>query len=242
MANEEKRKEYLQKVKNIMTNPRKNPYIRYHEQNFSTFNYGEMTPINSDIIVNMPNARIILSEKVHESLLATKDVTVLKNVEIPFFLCGDEAYNEIIFNECIIDENILSGVNSQTEANFSNEMLNRLQEKIEKNTIEENTNNEYKFVVCHGHSHPPIGDFYQNFSLGDFTSYIEMNQENPVFNDKKVELVGCVVTADEDINFVFYDNIKNNFYRFLDVFVLDKENNYSRVNCYGQSQAKRYNI
>ena len=55
------REQYLQKVKDIMIH--KNPYGAYHQQNFNTYSaYGEMAPINSDIINNTPNSKIILSE------------------------------------------------------------------------------------------------------------------------------------------------------------------------------------
>ena len=64
----------------------KNPYGMYHKQNFDTYSsYGEMTPINSDIINNMPASQIILSEEVHGQLLGIQDVTNLKNKEIPFY-------------------------------------------------------------------------------------------------------------------------------------------------------------
>ena len=61
------REQYVQKVKEIMIN--KNPYGMYHKQNFDTYSsYGEMTPINSDIINNIPASQIILSEEVYEML------------------------------------------------------------------------------------------------------------------------------------------------------------------------------
>ncbi len=113
-------------------------------------------------------------------------------------------------------------------------MLNNLQ-----NRINENLNNG--LVVCHGHSHPPIGNFHQNFSLGDFTSYIQTNQNNPVFKNKQVELTSCLVTSKGDINFVFYDNQSDNFYRFTNVFAKDKNNNMTPVNCYGLNQSRQIN-
>lgn len=45
-----------------------------------------MTPINSDIINNMPNAQIVLSEEVYQILLAIKEVTNEINQEFPFFI------------------------------------------------------------------------------------------------------------------------------------------------------------
>lgn len=224
------REQYLQRVKNIMVN--KNPYGKYHQQNFDAFSsYGEMTPINSDIINNMPSSRIILSEDVYEMLLAVCDATNSTNQEFPFFLYGKEtANNQVEFTEFISSSN-----NRQsTEAGFNQAMINNLQ-----NRINGNLNNG--LVVCNGHSHPPIGSFHQNFSLGDFITYMRMNQENSVFKNKQVELIGCLVTSTGDVNFVFYDNQSDNFYRFTNVFVKDKNNNLKPINCYGLNQSRQIN-
>lgn len=203
----------------------------YHNQNFDTYSsYGEMTPINSNIINNMPASQIILSEEVYEMLLAVQDVTNSTNHEFPFFLYGKEVADNIIeFNEFISSSNNRQSV----EANFNANMIENLQKKV-------NSNLNNGFVVCHGHSHPPIGSFHQNFSLGDFTSYMQMNQDNPVFKNKQVELTSCLITSTGDINFVFYDNQSNNFYRFINVFVKDKDNNLKPVNCYGLNQEQQY--
>ena len=103
--------------------------------------------------------------------------------------------------------------------------------------IDNNLNSN--FVVCHGHSHPSISKFHQNFSLGDFASYIEMNQNNSAFRNKQIELTSCLVTSTGDINFLFYDNISDNFYRFTNVYVR-KENGLRSVNCYNMNQEENY--
>lgn len=208
------REQYKQSVKDIMIN--KNPYGAYHLQNFNTYdNYDEMTPINSDIINNMPNAIIILSEEVYQMLLVIKEVTNEANQVFPFFLYGKEIKNnQIEFNEFMSASN-----NRQnTEASFNQTMINNLQNRIKGNL---NTG----LVVYQGHSHPPIGDFHQNFSLGDFTSFMQMNEDIPVFKNRQVELISCLVTNTGDINFVFYDNVNQNFYRFTNVVVRGKDNN-----------------
>lgn len=223
------REQYLQSVKNIMIT--KNPYGKYHKQNFETYNsYGEMTPINSNIINNMPNSKIILSTDVYNFLLAIQEVTNIKGKEIPFFLYGKEIRHNIIeFNEIMTHNNNNRKTN---EASFDQHMRKDLENKI-------NNNLNANLVVGHGHSHPPIGDFHENFSLGDFASYMQMNQENKVFKTKQSELVGCLVTSTGDINFVFYDNQSNNFYRFTNVYVKDENDNLKPINCYGLNQEQQ---
>ncbi len=219
------RDQYLQSVKEIMIN--KNPYGAYHKQNFDNYSsYGEMAPINKDIINNMPNGQIIISEEVYEMLLAVQDVTIEQNKEIPFFLYGKEIGNNTIeFNEFISS----SDNRQNNAASFNKEMINNLENKLKDNL------NKH-FVVCHGHSHPPIGDLHQNFSLGDFASYMQMNEDNQVFKTRQAELMGCLVTSTGDINFVFYDNINKNFYRFTNVFIKNKNNDYIQINNYGLNQ------
>ena len=226
------REQYLQKVKDIMIH--KNPYGAYHQQNFNTYSaYGEMTPINSDIINNMPNSKIILSEEVYGALLGIQDVTNIEKKEIPFFLYGKEVENNVIEFDSYITSSSREKRQS-TETNYDENMRNDLVNKL--------NNNRYNgFVVCHGHSHPR-GSFSENFSLGDFTSYIQMNQDNQVFKTKQAELTACLVTSTGDINFVFYDNTSDNFYRFTDVFVKDKDNNLTPVSCYGLNQRERADI
>ena len=224
------REQYKQSVKDIMIN--KNPYGAYHQQNFNTYGaYGEMTPINSNIVNNMPNAQIVLSEQVYEMLLAIQEATNSTNQEFPFFLYGKEVgNNRIEFTEFMSASN-----NRQNaEASFNDTMINNLQ-----NRINGNLNNG--LVVCHGHSDPPIGNFHQNFSLGDFTSFMQMNEDNPVFKKRQVELTGCLVTSTGDINFVFYDNVNQNFYRFTNVVVRAKDNSCRPVNCYGLNQVQELN-
>lgn len=222
------REECKQKVKDILIY--KNPYGIYHQQNFKTYEaYGEMAPINSRIINDMPNAKIVLSDSVYEMLLAIQEATLLTNQEFPFFLYGQEIANNLIeFNEFVS----VSANRSSAEASFNQTMINNLESKIKENS-------NRSFVVCHGHSHPPIGNFYQNFSLGDFTSFVQMNENNPIFKSRKVELVGALVTSTGDVNFVFYDNLNQNFYRFTKVFVKNKDNKYMSINCYKLNQLQQ---
>lgn len=188
-----------------------------------------MAPINSSIINDMPNAKIVLSNSVYEMLLAIQEATLLTNQEFPFFLYGQEIANNIIeFNEFIS----ISDNRNSAEASFNQTMINNLESKIKENL-------NRSFVICHGHSHPPIGNFHQNFSLGDFTSLVQMNENNPIFKSRKVELVGALVTSTGDVNFVFYDNLNQNFYRFTKVFVKGKDNKYMSINRYGLNQLQQ---
>lgn len=225
------RQEYSEEVKRIMCgNPMFGPY---HAQNFRSFaQYGEMAPINSSIINDMPRGKIILSEQVYDMLMAISDVTNSEMEEVPFFLFGTETSdNTIEFSEFMSSSRERQG----TQASFDQNMVKYLQDRI-------NGNMNDGLVVCHGHSHPPIGSYNENFSLGDFTSYMQMNRDNEIFRSRKIELVGCVVTSTGDINFVFYDNRHNDFYRFTQVYVKDMQGNLTPANSYGLNQRDNYGM
>lgn len=225
------REQYVEKTKNILT---QDPlYGTFHQQNLIAYDYGEMTPVNSQILNTMPStSSIILNQNVYEMLLAVQEITAQNKEELPFFLYGREIEpNKIEFTEFMLSSNS----QSNHHASFNQTMINHLQSRIEQEL-------DNGFVVCHGHSHPPLGTFHQHFSLGDLSSYVQMNEENPVFNEKHVELMSCLITCTNDINFLFYDNSSQNFYRFLNVFVKEKDNHFTPLYCYQSTNESSSNI
>lgn len=216
------KREYLKKAKYILTN--KDIHKDYHKQYFEKYKYGEYTPINNDKLSFLPNGIVILSEEVYHALLAVYELTNAERKEVPFLLYGKEIdNNQILFDEFF----------SQSSKRFNYEVSYQSMEDDLISKVKNNTINN--FVICKGHSHPSIGSYCENFSLGDLASDIQFNEDNPIFKEKKIELVSCVVTPSKDINFLYYDDNSRNFYRFGKVLVKNKNNMYSRINCYGDS-------
>ena len=92
-----------------------------------------MAPINSDIITDMPNAQIVLSEDIYTFLLAIQDVTNSLNVELPFFLYGNETSNNTIeFSDCISDSS--SNSRQSDEVHYSKKMVSDLEKRISENS------------------------------------------------------------------------------------------------------------
>ena len=221
------REESVKKVKDILVN--NNVYGAYHKQNFDTFSaYGENAPINSSILYNMPTGAIVLSEDVYFALTTVMDVTSTSYQEFPFFLYGKEqGNNNVVFDEFFSASSQRYG----DQALFDDRMNENITNKVRNNPAP-------NLVVCHGHSHPPIGNYHQNFSLGDFASYVALNESTPEFKSGRVELTGCLVTSTGDINFVYYDNKAKNFYRYTNVYVREYNGNLVPVNCYGMNQGE----
>ena len=214
----------IAKATNILTT--KGPYKNYHAQNFQRYNYGQMTPINNALLNNMPNGVIILSTAVYEKLTDIQYVTTESRKEVPFFLYGKETGN----NQIVFDELQLQAVSEQeTSVSYGEGMIRYLDKKIKENPSGE-------VIVGKGHSHPPIGEFFENFSIGDLAGDIQFTEGNKVFSSGMAETVSCVVTPSGDINFVYYDRNAQNFYRFTNVYVKNLDNTYTIVPCYGSGQ------
>lgn len=226
ISDESFRDKYVQKVESILENDVF--HGNEHKKNFDNYRaLGEMAPVASNIISTLPSGKVILTNDVYQFLNAVCDVTNEERKEISFFLYGYETTPNVVeFSEVYS----ASSERQSTLAPFNSDMTHDLSQRM-KNSLNSN------LVVCHGHSHPPIGDVHENFSLGDFTSYVEMNEVNSVFQNHQVELMGCLVTSSGDINFVFYDNRKEHFYRFTEVFVKENDNSLRPVNTYGLKQA-----
>lgn len=216
--------ENISKVKEILTT--RGQYRNHHKENFEKYNYGEMTPINNDILNIIPSGTIILSDEVYQTLLAVRELTLADEKEVPFFLYGKDAGdNQIIFDEFYSKSNNRAGA----EASFGTDMINDLTKKVYNKERSD-------LAVCRGHSHPQTGPYCENFSLGDLAGDIQFNQDNEVFRSKKVEATSCVVSPSGDINFLYYDNVTENFYRFNNVVVKNKDNSYTKVDCYGNGK------
>ncbi len=171
-------------------------------------NYGEMTPIDSSGFSEIFGSQVILTNEVFEFLSAVQEVTSLEEKEFPFFLYGKEIDENIILFDDYYSQ---SSERTTTTANFSTAMIDDLTEKIKQPGI----------IVCHGHSHPEKGSFYQDFSLGDLTSYLQMTENKP-FKQREAFLLGGLV-ADNQLKFLFYDQDANEFYRFANILVRDKQ-------------------
>lgn len=214
------KKETLEKVKEILMN---NSYKDYYKKNIEG-SFEETMSVNNNVLSVIGNGVVVLTEEVYQALLLVHKLTITKNEEIPFFLFGKEiGNNQILFNQFLLGNN--------NEYFYKNQLIDNLSTKIDS----ADTNH---LVICKGHSHPPIGLFYEHFSIGDLASDIQFEEENPVFERKKIELISCVITPSKDINFLYYDNKTQKFYRFSKVLVKNKNNMYTRISCYGDEHQK----
>ena len=93
-------------------------------------------------------------------------------------------------------------------------------------------------VICNGYSHLPNNLYSENILLSDLVKTIQFKEDNRRFKTRKMKMISCIVTPSKDINFLYYDDKTENFYRFGKVLVKNKNNIYSRINCYGDGQQR----
>ena len=148
--------------------------------------------------------------------------------EVPFYLFGIESFDGTIeFDEFVS----IKGNSDDTSVVLDENMLSYLENRV----IDEFNDG---LVVCFGRSHAPVGKFYQNFYLGEFASYIQINEENDLFKNRKSTFLGCVVLDSGDVNFVVYDSRKNDFFRYTHAYIKDEVGTLTPVNTYGLKQGR----
>ena len=177
-------------------------------------------PVKSSMLVTVPQGKVILSHDVAMFLDTIDELTKEMGREIPFLLFG-KTQGQIVY----VDNYVADGLSESTSANFSSNINVALQKFI-NSSKKDGTD-----IVVHGHSHPKMGSYYNNFSLGDMEAYTEFRESNEVFNSNKILLSSCLV-VDGNFNFLFYDG--NDYYKFNEVYEENQNGNYKRLKCYSK--------
>ncbi|MFG6319484.1 MAG: hypothetical protein K1W33_06510 [Clostridia bacterium] len=190
---------------------------KYVEQN--NCNFGEMTPIPNQFLKTLPDNQVIINEDVFRQLVDIADKTNNTGCEHTFFLCCPSscvnknkieitnflAHNSDVQRRVVIYDSTMVGA------------LERIANKVQEGTLNEGV------VVLIGHTHPAEGRCYDNFSFGDLNGYSQGIRNNVVYESRKIETGGCMLTADGKIRMVFYDPEAKDFYKFTNIKVRTKE-------------------
>lgn len=191
-------------------------------RNRITLSAGENSVVDNRLLPNMPRGSVaIISEDVYETMRVIEMATHRDNAEIPFLLYGRTHGQTVIFDDIDAD---FSDSESNMEAVFTPRMNDVLSEFV-KNSPKDGTR-----IVGHGHTHPRIGGYYLNFSLGDMIAYMQMRKNNSVFDTAQIELCSVLLTGG-NYNFLFYDG--NDYYKFNQVFVQKENGALVPLPCYG---------
>lgn len=157
----------------------------------------------------LSTSRIVFNRSVWETLQNIMITTQVDTKEIGFLLVGKEFLpNQVYFSEVILSDAPLKS----NVTDFGEEITYFL-----KTVIDENL--DIRCVIAHGHSHPNISEFYQNFSLKDLAGLVELTFSVEDFKLKNMQLVGCLVLPEREVKFVYFNPSDNKFYRFKNIEV-----------------------
>ena len=187
--------------------------------------WGENAPVPNDSLpINpMPGTEVLITQDVKNVLDAMSDVTQEKTEEMTFLLFGRVEGQRVILDRCVAQRSADKSTSSSTNASdYTNQELNNFLNDNEK---------DGSSIVAWGHTHPRIGSWYTNFSLGDIKGLTDFRNGVDVFRTEQVNLC-AVLLAGGNYNFLFFDG--NDYYRFNKVFVVDESyRKIEQLPCYG---------
>ncbi len=213
---------------------------------YEAMGLGDMTPIPHIIFDELPNNRILMSYDCAERMNIMLDVTREKGVEVPFVLIGEQAKktNYVMFNEFYSVKNN-SGLTwnecdfeKVTDANVG--LVGSFKKRIEAVA---KMHDGSRAIICFGHTHPAKGDYYGTYSRGDLRNLIqyddsiakvkrEMKDDDNIpaevkreMEDNSPQTLSCVIMANGDMDFLFYDHGRKNFYKFTNVLRMNDDGN-----------------
>lgn len=160
--------------------------------------------VNQITFDHLKNSRIVFQKEVWAMLQNIALTTQVDAKEVGFLLYGKEFLpNQVYFNKIVLSESPLKSIETEFDSKITEEL---------KTTIDENL--DERKVVAHGHSHPKLSEKYEYFSIGDLAGYYELTEMVPEFKNKDMQLVGCLVTPDFPVQFMYYNPADNKFYDF----------------------------
>lgn len=190
---------------------------KYVEQN--NCNLGIMTPIPNLFLKTLPNNEVIIPEDIFQQLIDIANKTNQTGCEHSFFLsCPND---HVSGNKCTITSFFAHNSNiDRRVATYDAIMIKFIEglaDKVKSGKLNEGA------VVFIGHTHPAEGKWYDNFSFGDLDGYSKGIQNSDIYEDRKIETGGCMLTADGKIRMVFYDPKLKDFYKFTNIKVKTRE-------------------
>ena len=172
-----------------------------------TYNIESIDNLNAPIdleLEHLKNSRIVIKKEVWEALQNVALTTQIDTKEVGFLLYGKEFLpNQVYINNIELSSSPLKSI----EVEFDKEITENLKIKIDEN-LDERT------LVAHGHSHPKISENYDKFSLKDLSNLVELTEKVEDFKTKEMQLIGCLITPDLPLKFIYYNPENNKFLDF----------------------------
>ena len=186
--------------------------------------YDENSPVDNTQLPHLnQRVSVILTDAVYETLQMIADMTNERGNEVPFLLFGKYDFDNEMFVFDDVEGDASVG-NNPHEANASD----YLEWQLGKFVKDAQRGEDKVFAL--GHSHPRVGAYYTNFSLGDMRGYVDTVKNQ---NLKNISMVcGCLLTGG-NFNFVLCNADGSDVYRIDNVFVYKQDGSFARLPCFG---------
>lgn len=212
----------------------KNPNAKFYADTFYKYKrFGiEIVPISPLFMGNVDEKNIIITEEVFEKLLKIRNITRQTNLEISYFILGEEKNDGTI----LLDK-VISNCSSKNiiDLNIINQCLNKYAETIDVDS---------KQIICCGHTHG-TGFFSDNFSFGDLISLVKIFNEYNLSYNGEVEIISMIMPPCGDYNFIMYNNNPQaeGFYKFPNVYLKHNDSTIDILPSYvSQNYVKEVNL
>ncbi len=191
---------------------------------YEKMGFGGQTPVPHECISELPSGKVELDENCTEFMELMLEFTKNARKEIPFMLIGrtDGETNVIRFEkfytvgaedmsklqqqEC--DPNLVFAANDEMVGDF-------------KATIKSANEVGDRAIMCFGHTHPNCTAYYGTYDTADLRNVIQHDDSidgvRRSVGDSRAQTVDCVITADGDMDFMFFDEGTEQFYKIGEV-------------------------
>lgn len=153
---------------------------------------------------HLKNSRIVIKKEIWEALQNVALTTQIDTKEVGFLLYGKEFLpNQVYVNNIELSTSPLKSIEVEFDQNITENLKIKIDENLDQRTL-----------VAHGHSHPKISEDYDKFSLKDLSNLVELTYQVKDFKTKEMQLIGCLITPDLPIKFIYYNPENNKFLDF----------------------------
>ena len=195
-------------------------------RDYARFGWGNATPIPHEIIPDLPNGDVKLSNIIHGFTNALLYHTRKHETEVPFVLLGyaEQGTNHIVLDNFEEDyaRSELDRTSADTNSIFRNEeKMDRMIEIVEANSRRGDP------IVCLGHTHPAVTYFYDTTDLGDLYALVDIDSDGEPqrlgrcmrrrSGCPNLQFIQGTIIANGDVNFMFYDKNYQEFFKIPSV-------------------------
>ena len=191
---------------------------------YEEMGYGGQTPVPHEVIKGLPNGEVKLNENCTEYIKVAMEYTQAIKKELPFVMIGetDGESNTVNFDKfyTVGPEDVPKLAAQECDPNLVFERNAGLVGDF-KDAIAHTNGVGSHAVFCFGHTHPDLTDYYGTYDTQDLRNIIQHDDSidgvRRSVGDDRAQVMDCVVMANGDVDFMFFDKNVEEFYKIKKV-------------------------